>query len=35
MFEVDVKNMMEEGRREEGDQLWFGVLIVSLPSSGL
>ena len=36
MFEVDVKNMMEErnggeeGRRggEEGDQLGFGVLII-------
>ena len=33
MFEVDVKNVTEEGRGgEEGDQLGFGVLI---PKSGL
>ena len=32
MFEVNVKNMMEEGRRGGGgDQLGFGVLIL-LPS---
>ena len=28
MFEVNVKNVMK-GRREEGDQLGFGVLIVA------
>ena len=27
MFEVDVKNVMEEGRREGEDQLGFGALI--------
>ena len=27
MFEVDVKKVMEKGRREKGDQLRFGVLI--------
>ena len=41
MFEVDVKNMMEEGREEkgtmgEGDQLRFGhCLVVSLQDPGL
>ena len=36
MFEVDIKNVTEEGRRggEEEDQLGFGALILSVLFSG-